>query len=422
MKIKRLLCLALVPMIALMVSCSGDSGTGHQSSFADSDSHPVQEVVINSNFLPGITEFEFEAISQATGIKISTTNYLIDEFFIKILAGDSDVDIYFVRPTEIRLLCEQGIYYPFESEIISDFNDRCFDYLKDCCDVEGQTVYMPISNSVTAVLMPKVAIEETGMEYSDIEYLDGYLEFARNYSGSRTAFTNGSTLFSLLENQYEHFVCDFENNEFDYITPEYLNLYESLLGGYLRYAQEPGAPAGFTHSLAQNGACHSDNVLMTIGSYDSYQDYNDSSYGNGTYNAYGKSVFFEKWRAFPLPKISDKVSGNPTSNLFAMINPYSENKEAAVKVLEEIASNYYVYGDYYTSYSFLFEDKSDYPEKYHPESEIFSDFYDIVKNGYINKYVIFTSHPDIEEYQNGRATLEEAVAMYQREVEMWLNE
>ena len=78
MKIKRLLCLALVPIIVLMVSCSGDSGTGHQSSFADSDSHPDQEVVINSNFLPGITEFEFEAISQATGIKISTTNYLID--------------------------------------------------------------------------------------------------------------------------------------------------------------------------------------------------------------------------------------------------------------------------------------------------------------------------------------------------------
>ena len=422
MKMKKLICLALVPMIILAASCSDSSGTGNQNSFTSSDSLSTQEVVINSNFSPGISEFDFGSVSQATGIKISTTNYLIDEFYIKILAGDSDVDIYFIRPTEIRLLCEQGIYYPFESEVISNFNDSCFDYLKNCCNVDGQTVYMPISNSVTAILMPKTAIEETGMEYSDIEYLDDYLEFARNYNGRRTAFTNGSTLFSLLENQYEYFVCDFENNEFDYTTPEYLNLYESLLGGYLRYAQEPGAPAGFTHSSANNGACHSDNVLITIGSYDSYQDYNDSSYGSGTYNAYGKSVFFDAWRAFPLPKISDKVSSNPTSNLFAMINPYSKNKEAAVKVLEEIAANYYEYTNYYTDYSFLFADKSCYPERYHPESEIFSDFYDIAKNGYVSKYVIFTSHSDIEEYQNGRATLEEAVAMYQREVEMWLNE
>ena len=417
MKIKKLFCILLAMLLALLSGCTGSN----EEVSIDTKSDEVGGAIVINN-IGYMDNFNYHALSKKTGIKISTTDYMTDEFLIKILAEDSDVDIYFIRSTDILQLSEKGIYYPLESKIISDFNDSCFDYISEYCSVDGETVYMPVNASSYAILMPKAAIEETGMEYSDIEYLDGYLEFARNYSGSRTAFTNGSTLFSLLENQYEHFVCDFENNEFDYITPEYLNLYESLLGGYLRYAQEPGAPAGFTHSLAQNGACHSDNALMTIGSYDSYQDYNDSSYGNGTYNAYGKSVFFEKWRAFPLPKISDKVSGNPTSNLFAMINPYSENKEAAVKVLEEIASNYYVYGDYYTSYSFLFEDKSDYPEKYHPESEIFSDFYDIVKNGYINKYVIFTSHPDREEYQNGRATLEEAVAMYQREVEMWLNE
>ena len=421
MKIKRLLCLALVPIIVLMVSCSGDSGTGHQSSFADSDSHPDQEVVINSNFLPGITEFEFEAISQATGIKISTTNYLIDEFFIKILAGDSDVDIYFVRPTEIRLLCEQGIYYPFESEIISDFNDRCFDYLKDCCDVEGQTVYMPISNSVTAVLMPKAAIEETGMEYSDIEYLDGYLEFARSYEGDRIAFTNGALLFFELESQYQHYYCDFANKQIDYMTPEYLELYEKMLSGYLRYAQEPGAPEGFTHTLSGISS-NSNLALMSYGLYSNYASFNEKNDGtDDVVDATGPSSFFDKWRAFPVPKVSSKVTSTDVSATYAMINPYSDNKEAALKVLEEIATNYYDYAASYR-FSFMFKDIAAYPEHYHPDSEIFNDFFNIVSNGFIFPYQVITSHPDIEEYQNGRATLEEAVAMYQREVEMWLNE
>ena len=421
MKIKRLLCLALVPIIVLMVSCSGDSGTGHQSSFADSDSHPVQEVVINSNFLPRITEFEFEAISQATGIKISTTNYLIDEFFIKILAGDSDVDIYFVRPTEIRLLCEQGIYYPFESEIISDFNDRCFDYLKDCCDVEGQTVYMPISNSVTAVLMPKAAIEETGMEYSDIEYLDGYLEFARSYEGDRIAFTNGALLFFELESQYQHYYCDFANKQIDYMTPEYLELYEKMLSGYLRYAQEPGAPEGFTHTLSGISS-NSNLALMSYGLYSNYASFNEKNDGtDDVVDATGPSSFFDKWRAFPVPKVSSKVTSTDVSATYAMINPYSDNKEAALKVLEEIATNYYDYAASYR-FSFMFKDIAAYPEHYHPDSEIFNDFFNIVSNGFIFPYQVITSHPDIEEYQNGRATLEEAVAMYQREVEMWLNE
>ena len=217
---RKTVCTLLAIMLALL------SGCANSNEEADANIDQVNaaggSVVINNNGY--LDNFNYHALSKKTGIKISTTDYMTDEFLIKILAEDSDVDIYLIRSTDILQLSEKGIYYPLESKIISDFNDSCFDYISEYCSVDGETVYMPVNASSYAILMPKAAIEETGMEYSDIEYLDGYLEFARNYSGSRTAFTNGSTLFSLLENQYEHFVCDFENNEFDYITPEYLNL------------------------------------------------------------------------------------------------------------------------------------------------------------------------------------------------------
>lgn len=73
-------------------------------------------------------------------------------------------------------------------------------------------------------------------------------------------------------------------------------------------------------------------------------------------------------------------------------------------------------------YSIIRSEISEYPNKYKPESELFNDYYNIAKNGFINDYSLFTAHNDIDDYQNGTITLDEAVEMYQREVDIWLNE
>lgn len=414
---RKTVCTLLAIMLAMLSGCANSNEEADAN--IDQANAAGGSVVINNNGY--LDNFDYYALSEKTGVKISVTDYMEDEFFLKILAGDSDVDIYFIRPANILQLSEKGIYYPFESQSISDFNDSCFDYISEFCDVDGKTVYMPVNSSFAAILMPKAAIEETGMTSSDIEFLDGYFSFARSYQGDRIAFTNGALLFMNLEGQYQHFYCDFANGKFDYMTPEYLNLYEKMLSGYLRYAQEPGAPEGFMHNISGISS-NSNYALMTYGSYWDYSSFNEKNDGTDIVDATGPSSFFDKWRAFPVPKISSKITQNNVSATYAMINPYSNNKEAAVKVLEEIAANYYDYAGYYNRFSFMFEDRSAYPEHYRPDSEIFGDFFNIAANGFIFPYQVFTSHPDIEEYQNGRATLEEAVAMYQREVEMWLNE
>ncbi len=416
MKIKKLFCILLAMLLALLSGCTGSN----EEVSIDTKSDEVGGAIVINN-IGYMDNFNYHALSKKTGIKISTTDYMTDELLIKILAEDSDVDIYLIRSTDILQLSEKGIYYPLESKIISDFNDSCFDYISEYCSVDGETVYMPVNASSYAILMPKAAIEETGMEYSDIEYLDGYLEFARSYEGDRIAFTNGALLFFELESQYQHYYCDFANKQIDYMTPEYLELYEKMLSGYLRYAQEPGAPEGFTHTLSGISS-NSNLALMSYGLYSNYASFNEKNDGtDDVVDATGPSSFFDKWRAFPVPKVSSKVTSTDVSATYAMINPYSDNKEAALKVLEEIATNYYDYAASYR-FSFMFKDIAAYPEHYHPDSEIFNDFFNIVSNGFIFPYQVITSHPDIEEYQNGRATLEEAVAMYQREVEMWLNE
>ena len=105
-----------------------------------------------------------------------------------------------------------------------------------------------------------------------------------------------------------------------------------------------------------------------------------------------------------------------------LINPYSKNKEAALKVLELLASDYFKYTG--TSFSgFVYEDKDMYPERYHPDSEIFNDFLNIINsNNKIAYYTFSVQRLDIDDYQAGKLTLEEAVAEYQRQVDIWLNE
>ena len=136
----------------------------------------------------------------------------------------------------------------------------------------------------------------------------------------------------------------------------------------------------------------------------------------------GSTDFFEKWRAFPIPKISEDVISGIGGGTYALINPYSENKEAALKVLELLASDYFKYTGNTLS-GFMYEDKSMYPESYHPDSEIFNDFLNIIDDNTTMAYYTFSvQRLDIDDYQAGKLTLEEAVAEYQRQVDIWLNE
>ncbi len=364
-------------------------------------------IVINDAFSgQGFGSFDYRALSAKTGLNVSAKNFLHDEAVLKIMAGDTDVDIYFFDAASVRILRNQGIYVPIESEIISEFVDNCFDYLQDYSYVGDELALMPICSAVSAVTVPKSAITETGMTASDIEYTDGYLSFARNYGGDRIAYTNGSSLFGFLEMQYNKYYCDFENKSFDYNTELYKSIYEQFLGGYLRHAQYPGAMEGFTHNIMTDNDDDSESALINMGMFDINMP----------------SRFFEEWRAFPIPKISDKVESNYVSARFAFINPYSNNKAAALKVLETIALDYYEYADYLSDSSLLFKKPDMYPESYHKDSDIFNDYFEMAKNGFVSDYQVPSFHNDIEEYQNGRATLDEAIAMYQREVEIWLNE
>ena len=430
MKIKRLLCLALVPMIVLMSSCSGgkENQAVTQSTEAEVDYSgvvlTVQDTLAGNDFVTGLGELNYQVITQETGIRFRSKCYLPDEIILKMLAGDDDIDIYFISNSQLHNVIDCGFYTIIESEIIDNYISQCRDILQEYSTVDGKTAFVPVSSGASAILIPKSAIEETGVTAQDIEYLDDFLEFVRNYDGDRIAYTNSSLLFDYLEYQYEAYYCDYDNKEANFETPLYMHIYEEIWGGWQDSDGKIGATLGFEHNLSGDYSNNSEKALCTFGSYIDAENFTDKRLNTdpNVYMTSGSTDFFEKWRAFPIPKISEDVISGIGGGTYALINPYSENKEAALKVLELLASDYFKYTGNTLS-GFMYEDKSMYPESYHPDSEIFNDFLNIIDDNTTMAYYTFSvQRLDIDDYQAGKLTLEEAVAEYQRQVDIWLNE
>ena len=430
MKIKRLLCLALVPMIVLMSSCSGgkENQAVTQSTEAEVDYSgvvlTVQDTLAGNDFVTGLGELNYQVITQETGIRFRSKCYLPDEIILKMLAGDDDIDIYFISNSQLHNVIDCGFYTIIESEIIDNYISQCRDILQEYSTVDGKTAFVPVSSGASAILIPKSAIEETGVTAQDIEYLDDFLEFVRNYDGDRIAYTNSSLLFDYLEYQYEAYYCDYDNKEANFETPLYMHIYEEIWGGWQDPKDGVGATIGFEHNLSGDYSNNSEKALCTFGSYIDAENFTDKRLNTdpNVYMTSGSTDFFEKWRAFPIPKISEDVISGIGGGTYALINPYSENKEAAIKVLELLASDYFKYTGNTLS-GFMYEDKSMYPESYHPDSEIFNDFLNIIDDNTTMAYYTFSvQRLDIDDYQAGKLTLEEAVAEYQRQVDIWLNE
>ncbi len=372
--------------------------------------HSGVTVVINDLSTRNDADFgqlDYDALEKLSGIDIKTTDYDYNESAMKMLAGDQNVDIYIVNGTVAYNLLQNKAYVPISSRIIDAHNDRAFDYIGDWCKTEdGQTYLMPLGFDKACVFMPQSAVTELGITADSIKYYDDYMNLLKSYKGERKSYSAALTLFYYLEEQYDHYYNDFPNEFADYNTEVYRKLYDEQVSGWVRYAQEPDSP--YFLCIGKNNYSSSE----TLSAVYKFSDY-----------AANCPDFYTDWRAFPIPLLSEKVEATSGGGTFMIINPSSLNKEAAVKVMETVAENYFELPGRFQGYKFLYESPEHYPKSYHPESQIFKDVLSFAGSGFVKVYEsIVTSHGEVEPYQQGEITLDEAIARYQREVELWLKE
>jgi len=426
--------LAIILAMLLLVSCSANQNgkkptvtndaavtSTWNNAFEDTESS-TQKLESDKPTLADISlaseyYIDYSFIADGTRLDIEGKMLEAEDSLLKIMAGDLDVDVYFIDATTARLLKEQGIYISITSDKIISFNNNCFDYIRDLTvDCKGNTFLMPVMSYNSAIVYPEKALAEAGISLESLEYYDSFMKTVREYSGNRKKYITGMGFFGVLDNQYQNYYCDFKNKKFDYNTDVYKNIY-GFLDGWVANSPNPTPPHFSERSFMSEDYLRADDILFDLQT-------NYSTYAVGLIeNEFNPSDFeydISEWRAVHQPYISEKVDKNTTNVVFAYINPNSTKIDKAIEALQYIADN--PFDAMGSKYSFILKDKSAYPESYRPNSTLFNDFYKIAENGFINEYFVPSVRPDIDDYQAGKTTMDKAIKAYEREVEIWLNE
>ena len=420
---KKTIATLLAMIMIVSVGCGNDSRGENEntSALSESDNIVEQKPKVKIADFVSMGRFYYTNLSSATGIQVSNETITWDDMIVKLMAQDTDIDIMLVPYYYFtQLLEDKGIYYKMnDSDIICNYIDNCFDYISDGAKLEnGDIGFFPVSSYLPIMFYPDGVLDEFGVTENDLYYFDDFMataEKVKNSGKDKRFYCHANSLYEILVAQYEHYYCDFENNEINYETDIFRHIYETLLTGWIRHQQQPQEHPLFTNEMAL------DRTWSTI--FESPQYNTETTFISWISVDYMYenclSLAEDKWRAVALPKISDKIENNIANLTCAVINPKSPNIEQAIKVLEAVAENP---EDMINGNPFLLKDKSLYGEKYYSNTRAFEDIYSIASECVLMNSGIGSSFPDIDEYQNGRATLDEAIAMYQREVEMWLNE
>lgn len=407
-------------------------GNEQNSSTSSDDLTPTQEVtdtptkVVEQGKITVSTSMRAyldpEAVKKRSGIRTKLVDQTVyqDAFLAEIMAGNPNVDIYITAyassvTTGIR---DKNIYVPLnDSDIITNHLTKCFDYVADSAKSSNGDVWMlPLSLNASAIWYVPENLNQSSITTDDFLTLDSFFSMAQRTTdtGAYSAYLNyPSTFCHELIEQYDYLYNDYSMNKILYNTEQFKELFDRLYSGWIMYSQTP------THPLFKNSTSEpAGEFIWDSPVYDTSSVLYKWSSISDQLNT--PNVTLDGWRALPSPHITTNFNGNVTNMIYAFINPYSENKDLALKYLEAITEAPF---DYMTILSpLMFEDTTMYELHYDINQPAFTDIYQIMKNGILlgDRYSI--SDTVIDDYQNNRLSIEETIHAIQREAEMWLNE
>jgi ABC-type glycerol-3-phosphate transport system substrate-binding protein len=281
----------------------------------------------------------------------------------------------------------------------------------------GDIWMLPISLDASAIWYVPENLEKFDIRPEELLYLDDFLKLSERMpkEGFPAAYVDSAINFAdQMLFQYDMTYNNFKEKKVNYVIPLYKALFEKMWGGWTYKSPKP------RHPLFRNSQDDYQGELITESApYDkSRVIYKHCGIGK---HLNMSSVSLEGWRVLPVPRITPDIKNNYVSMYCAFINPYSKNKELALEHLEAITK---VPFDFWLREGvLLFKGKEMYEERYDITQPAFEDIYNIMKNGDVSHTGgFFPSLDIIDDYQNDRLTLDEAITAIQREAEMWLNE
>ena len=349
----------------------------------------------------------FSEMKKATGISATLFQSAMhdEEILLKLMACDSDVDIYTFYTVEPlgRSVRKFGAYVPLnDCEKINDFFAQCHGYISDYCTNENGDIWaVPLYASTEAIFYVPQNIESLGLNYREIfemysDFLDTLLFMTNQEQFDHYGYMESIANEILVESYNVNYSYT------DYNTDVFKTLLEKSRSGYRRYDVSPFFKLPYMHNGSELAA---DKTAFWVDSIYKYME--------------GRNVL-DTWRVFPSPKVISAEDKSPVVLSYAVVNPYSKKIDAAKEYLSVLAEDF----SHKTSrFSPVYKDIEKYAEDYNINAPAFRDIFDISVNAAVYEIIDHNDgKPFLSDYHDGKITLDEAVQEYERRVNIALRE
>ena len=338
-------------------------------------------------------------------------------YLAEIMSGNEAIDIYIFEMTEetAQKMKEAGVYVPLnESEIISDYQKKCFDYIGEGMSTENGEIWaLPFCSSTQVVWYVPENFEKKSLSITDLQDWEAFSALSEKTKAFEdcTGYITGIGPFGIdLWQQYDNVYCDFTKGEVDYHTELFRSYFDKMWSGWELYSAKGMHP--FFQTVPEDSRMEweheqfqTDSTLFCVEELRKY--------------ALGYRSE-EEWRITGIPKLSEDVTKQYVGCFCAIVNPASPNKELALAYLEAIAENPGMFSSIYTE--FIFEDEAMYEGRYDFSKPQIRDIYNLMKEGALSVSSFSEKYILVDAYQKGRYTLDEIIDKIERDTDMWLNE
>lgn len=353
------------------------------------------------------------------GYKMEKTTLSSEQYALKILAQDTDYDLYLLSSGNYASynLKENGAFYPLNNVPgVSEYLDACFPYLKETATDEDGNIWMiPVSLAIPWLVYDKNTCAKGDFPVPEALNFFEFIEYTTNYKKTNPDGADISTNM-LKENYFSQYLACFSS--FD--TPEF-RAFSSYLGNELAGGDREAAKI-IVENATQEGksvdlGCDwkfSDKICSSIIAGDEVEPF-WYSYQKYTYNLKYFMDYIKDSERFGVCGMAriNECDSNCGTLTFLMVNPASDNLKSTLAFIETFCGYMSSKKD-----SLLLSDFSSYTD-----TPFMRELYDVFSNGLVTFNMDRDVYTDLySEYINLRIDLEPMIKEIERRRKIFMGE
>ena len=362
---------------------------------------PIDSILKESKTLQFLSSawIQENDVPSGCGYKMQRLTLDAEAFALKVLAQDTDFDLYLLSSREHTSynLKENGAFYPLnEVEGVQEYLDACFPYVKETAMNEDGDIWMiPVALTIPGLVYNKDFCAKNGVDLTQMNLAE-FIDFTAE---SRKENVDYGSVSSLILREA--------------LFGQYLAKYDTFDTTLLReYAVQ------MKDAEVKNWGISISGGQATINSFGTLQNQvADFYYECTVYKTYMNSYLkvmgdTDVLGVMTMPKIEEGIPNMGTMT-FMMVNPKSENLEDTLRYISD-----YTKSMLKVQNSYILADKSTYAD-----TPLAMAFYDLYANGGI----VFEMDGEVYdntfvEYLNGKIELEDMVTEMERRRKVYLGE